>query len=237
MVSDLEDIVPGLLTDIERNFNKIVNESEKINLLNELLNTGNATYKEANEYAIEIGQALADTFSKFITTEILPDGRMYFNIGDRILTPTLTKNFDLVAEFTRLVQEDLNKQLGIGLKATVPKLEIDKIKGFINRLDDELNFEDVKWILEEPVINFTHQTVNEVLKHNAEFQHKSGLKPRIRRTLVGGACKWCVNLAGTYDYPDDVPDDVYRRHERCRCTTEYLTDTNVKKQDIWNKDW
>ena len=237
MVSDLEDIVPGLLTDIERNFNKIVNESEKINLLNELLTTGNATYKEANEYAIEIGQALADTFSKFITTEILPDGRMYFNIGDRILTPTLTKNFDLVAEFTRLVQEDLNKQLGIGLKATVPKLEIDKIKGFINRLDNELNFEDVKWVLQEPVVNFTHETVNEVLKHDAEFHNKTGLKPRIRRTLVGGACKWCVNLAGTYDYPDDVPDDVYRRHERCRCTTEYIAGTSVKPQNVWTKDW
>ena len=236
-MSDLEDIVPGLLTDIERNFNKIVNESEKINLLNELLNTGSATYKEANEYAIEIGQALADTFSKFITTDILPDGRMYFNIGDRILTPTLTKNFDLVAEFTRLVQEDLNKQMGIGLKATSPKLDIDKIKGFINRLDNELDFEEVKWILEEPVINFTHQTVNEVLKHNAEFQNKSGLKPRIRRTLVGGACKWCVNLAGTYDYPDDVPDDVYRRHERCRCTTEYIPGDGVKSQNVWNKDW
>lgn len=237
MVSDLEDIVPNLLIDIERDFNKVVSESEKINALNELLTTGSATYKEANEYAIEIGQALADTFSKFITTDTLPDGRMYFNIGDRILTPTLTKNFDLVAEFTRLVQEDLNKQLGIGLKATVPKLEIDKIKGFINRLDKELNFEEVKWILEEPVINFTHQTVNEVLKHNAEFQNKSGLRPRIRRTLVGGACKWCVNLAGTYDYPDDVPDDVYRRHERCRCTTEYIPGDGVKSQNVWNKDW
>ena len=236
-MSDLEDIVPGLLIDIERNFNKIVNESEKINALNELLTTGNATYKEANEYAIEIGQALADTFSKFITTDILPDGRMYFNIGDRILTPTLTKNFDLVAEFTRLVQEDLNKQLGIGLKATVPKLEIDKIRGFINRLDNELNFEEVKWVLEEPVINFTHQTVNEVLKHNAEFQNNSGLRPRIRRTLVGGACDWCVNLAGTYNYPDDVPDDVYRRHERCRCTTEYIPGDGVKSQNVWNKDW
>lgn len=231
----LTDIVPNLLSKIQVEFNNNIKENKKIKKLLELLENQQATYAEANEYAIEIGQALADTFSKFITTDILPDGRMYFNIGDRILTPTLSKNFDLVAEFTRLVQEDLNKQLGIGLKATVPKLEIDKIKGFINRLDNELNFDDVKWILQEPVINFTHQTVNEVLEANAKFQSNSGLKPTIRRTLVGGACDWCVKLAGTYTYPNNVPDDIYRRHERCRCTTEYIPTKGVKKQNIWTK--
>lgn len=231
----MNDIVPNLLNNIQTDFNKSIRSNEKIKALRELLDNNQATYVEANEFAIEIGQTLADTFSKHITKDILPDGRMFFNIGDRILTPTLNNNYDLVSDFTKLVQQEMNNQIGVGLKATVPKLNADKIKGLVDRLDSEINFDDIKWILEEPIINFSHQVVNEVLMENAEFQSKVGLTPKIKRTLVGGACKWCVSLAGTYDYPD-VPDDVYKRHERCRCTTEYIPD-GVKKQNLWNKSW
>ena len=231
----MNDIAPALLKSIEDDFHKSIRSNKKISSLNELLELGQATYEQANEYAIEIGKSLSGAFSKHITSDVLPDGRMYFNIGDRILTPTLNKNFDMVSEFTRLVQQELNEQIGVGIKSSIPKLNQDKIKGLVNRLDNELNFEDVKWILDEPVINFTHQVVNEVLKHNADFQASAGLKPVIKRTLVGGACDWCVNLAGTFEYPN-VPDDVYRRHERCRCTTEYIPDGS-RARNVWSKKW
>ena len=40
------------------------------------------------------------------------------------------------------------------------------------------------------------------------------------------------SLEGEYEYPD-VPKDVYRRHENCDCTVEYIS--AGKRQDVWTK--
>ncbi|MDD6201372.1 MAG: hypothetical protein PUB13_00270 [Lachnospiraceae bacterium] len=53
--------------------------------------------------------------------------------------------------------------------------------------------------------------------------------------LHGGCCEWCRALAGTYSYPD-VPKDVYRRHQRCRCIVEYYPG-NGKRQNVHSKKW
>lgn len=228
----MNDIVPELLDKIQKDFQDQVKKSNKLKALRKLIDDKQATYEQANEYAIEIGEILARSFKKHISSSVLPDGRMYYNIGERILNPTLTKNYELVTNITKEIQEELNRQLGIGLKVSVPKVDKGKIKGFVDRLSSEA-FDDVSWILQEPIINFTHNGVNDVLEANASFQANAGLKPKIKRTLVGGACKWCVSLAGTYSYPD-VPEDVYKRHERCRCTVEYIPD-GVKRQNVWTK--
>jgi len=229
----MNDIVPELLDKIQRDFQDEVKKSNKLKALRKLIDDKQATYEQANEYAIEIGEILARSFKKNISSSVLPDGRMYFNIGERILNPTLTKNYELVTNITKEIQEELNRQVGIGLKVSVPKVDKGKIKGFVDRLSSEL-FDDVSWILQEPIVNFTQNGVNDVLEANASFQANVGLKPKIKRTLVGGACDWCVALAGTYEYPD-VPEDVYKRHERCRCTVEYIPNRGVKRQNVWTK--
>jgi len=68
---------------------------------------------------------------------------------------------------------------------------------------------------------------------NAEFHYKSGMSPKIIRKETGKCCKWCKNLVGTYRYPD-VPKDVYRRHQNCRCTVEYIPKKGVR-QDVHTK--
>ncbi len=64
-----------------------------------------------------------------------------------------------------------------------------------------------------------------------------GLKPKIIRRTTFKCCEWCDNLAGTYTYPD-VPSDVYRRHENCRCTVIYdPADGSKTVQDMRSKKW
>ena len=75
--------------------------------------------------------------------------------------------------------------------------------------------------------------VDDAVKANAEFHYDAGLKPVITRRLGGDACAWCRNLAGSYEYHSE-PEDVYRRHERCRCTVEYKPDKK-KRQNVWTK--
>ena len=66
-----KDIVPDLLKAIQEEFEKDRIDSKNIKRLLKLLNDNNATYINANEYAIEIGELLSKVLNKHIRKEIL----------------------------------------------------------------------------------------------------------------------------------------------------------------------
>lgn len=232
----MDDIVPSLLETIQTQFDKQTYNSAKLKKTLRALKNKKATYLEVNDFAIEVGEILADVLGTNITAEILPDGKMYFNIADRILNPTMQKNFDLVSNFASDVQTELNHAAGIKLKAQSPALNQDRIDGLINRLSSESDFEAVKWILQEPIVNFTQSVVDDAIRENVDFHARSGLQPTITRTVRGKACDWCKNLAGTYIYHEE-PDNIYQRHDRCRCTVEYNPKDARGLQNSHTKKW
>ncbi|MDD4368551.1 MAG: hypothetical protein PHP39_06380 [Oscillospiraceae bacterium] len=180
--------------------------------------------------------ALAAAYKANISPEALPDGKMYYNIAQRILQPTLGNNHEMISAAAAQIQTDLNQTAGIGLAGLKPELSQDRIDGLINRLSSSDEYGKVAWLLDEPIVNFSQSVVDDTIKLNAEFQAKSGLQPRIIRKAEFKSCKWCSMLAGTYSYPD-VPKDVYRRHENCRCTVEFQPTKSGKGQDVWSKQW
>ncbi|MDO5014536.1 MAG: toxin glutamine deamidase domain-containing protein [Clostridia bacterium] len=133
------------------------------------------------------------------------------------------------------VQEILNKESKIRIRAVKPELNQDRINGIVNKISEYDDFKKGKWLLKEPVINFTQAVVDDTIKVNADFQYKAGLRPEIIRKEFGNCCDWCKDVVGVYNYPE-VPEDVYKRHRYCRCTVEYLPG-NGKKRDIWSKKW
>ena len=216
----MKDIAPELLEKIQEAFQKGFDNSQVVKRYKTLLAEGQATYVDANAYAVEVGNILAKAYKENISADALPDGRMYFNIAKRVIDPTMANNHHLVADYCEAVQTELNKSARIGIKAIRPELDQDKIDGIINRLSEEKTFEKISWILQEPVVNFTESIVDIAVSENAKFQHKAGLKPKIIRRETGNCCDWCKQVAGSHEYPD-VPEKVYRRHRYCRCTVEY----------------
>ena len=215
-----KDIVPKLLETIEKEFNEKTLGSSKIKKALQSLKYNKATYEDANEFAIEVGEILSDVLNKNINIKVLPDGKMYYNIADRILNPTMSKNYNLISDFTTDIQTELNHQAGLGIKGQKAKLNQSRIDGIVERLSGAENFDDIKWILGEPMVNFSQSVVDDMVKTNAEFQSKSGIKSKIIRKPDGKPCDWCKKLIGEYSYPD-VPEDVYKRHDNCRCTVTF----------------
>ena len=231
----MEDVTPEILEAIREEFQNAYDSSDSVARIIQKVSSGSATYKDANDYAIIVGDMLANAYKNNLTSDILPDGKMYYNIASRIIEPTMTNNYNIVSDLTAQIQQRLNEKSNIGINAITPKMNKDRIDGIINKVSNAENFDDVAWALDEPVKNFTQNIVDESIRQNSEFQGQAGLQPKIVRKLAGGCCEWCAALAGTYTYPD-VPKDVYRRHRFCRCTVEYDPGTG-KVQNVHTKGW
>lgn len=216
----MEDVAPQLLEQLQKRFSEKISLNPKIRALLKRIRNGDAGYADAGDYAWLIGQALADVFRENLSSEVLPDGRMYYNIAQRVLRPLLEEDHAIVSEAAALVQTALNQKANIGIKAQTVPVNKDRIDGIVNKVSESDTFDDVAWVLDEPVKNFSMNVVDETLWANVSFQGRAGLQPKVIRRAERKCCEWCSQLVGVYDYPD-VPDDVYRRHERCRCTVEY----------------
>ena len=229
------DIAPELLEKLLYEFKEKTKNHERLKELKEILNSKEATYKEANEFSILVGELLAEVFKENLSSEILPDGKMYFNIAERVLNGTMKENYNLVSNYSIEVQEALNSTAGMGLKAFEPRINQDRIDGIIGRVSSAEDFDDIKWILDEPVKNFSQSIVDDFIKKNVEFHNDMGLLPKIIRREAGGCCDWCRELVGEYEYPN-IPDDIYRRHRYCRCTVDYYPGDG-RRQNVHSKKW
>lgn len=234
-MNDEIDVLPKLLEEVKNEFELAYGESEIIRNSFAKLKAKKATYRTANDFAIEIGGILSKALGTSLSADKLPDGKMYYNIAQRLLTDVLGRNYELVSGYASDVQKNLNDKAKIGLKVQVPELNKDRIAGIVNRFSSEDNFEDVSWLLDEPIVNFTQSIVDDSIRENAEFHHKAGLQPEIVRTSYFHCCEWCQEVEGNYKYPR-VPKNVFRRHQHCRCIVDY-DPKNGKVQDIWNKIW
>ena len=228
-----KDIVPELLAEIEADFRDRVSRSEVLQQTFDQLRSGKATYETAGAQADELGKILAEVLRDHLSGDVLPDGRMYYNIANRILQPTLERNYQLVATYAKEMQQELNRQAGIGIRAQKAELNQDRIDGIVDKVSEAEQFDDVKWMIDEPVKNFSRSIVDDTAKVNAEFHHKAGLKARVIRKSSGHCCDWCNAVAGTYTYPD-VPKDVFRRHRHCDCVVEY-DPGDGKRKNVYTK--
>lgn len=234
----MEDVAPGLLKSIQQDFGQKIKASQEISRLYGLVNDNKATYAQAQSFAEETGNILSEVLKKHLTVEQLPDGKLYYNIANRVLTPTLKENHKLVSDISMQIQAKLNREAGIGIKAVRPEINEDRIHGIVDKVSELTEQEKINSFLGEPIVNFACSIVDDTVRANADFQYKAGLNPKIIRTDESGCCEWCSNLAGTYDYEDvrDKGNEVFQRHKYCRCLVEY-DPGGGKRQNAHSKKW
>ena len=234
----MQDITPDLLEAVERSFRSNLGKNKRIKTLQKALEDGKATYHEADQYAVEVGQELAKAFRKHISSDTLPDGKMYYNIASRVIPPPLRASFEEIADFAETMQRGMNERAKLGIKAVRPKYNAGREEGLIEYAVQADQYDSIRRSFEEDLINFGQAVVTDALRENAEFQYGAGLSPVIRRTTNGGCCDWCSKLAGTYPYEDvrDTGNDVYRRHRSCRCRIVFDPGEG-KVQNVHTKRW
>ena len=114
----MEDIAPSLLEQIKKDFKKAYSDDSTIQRL--LKNVDKSTsYSVANEFAIRVGELFAQSFKRNLSSKVLPNGKMYYNIAKTILEDTLNENHSIVTDFTKVVQLNINSKFKIGFKSSV----------------------------------------------------------------------------------------------------------------------
>lgn len=221
----MEDITPHLIEVVTEEFHKAYHRSSKIQSLLERIKNGTATYAQAQEYSLEVSRLIGAAYEEHISSAVLPDGRMYYNIAARLIPASLDENYQLVSDYAVEVQKQLNQRSNIGLRAQAAEKNQDRIDGLVDLASNAEQYDDVSGELLSAFENFSQNVVDETIRANVDFQGKAGLNPKIIRKAEHKCCEWCSRLAGEYDYTElgdlDDPREVYRRHERCRCTVEY----------------
>lgn len=232
----MTDLTVDLLEKINSSFTLSYQESKSIKRLLEAIEKKTVSYEEAKMYAETIGRMLVEALNKHITVDILPDEKMYFNIAEKILEPTMKNNYSLISEYAKDVQEILNLKADIDFKAVKPKFNEKKLKTLISRISNAEDFDHAKRFWNEPVITNAISIVDDTAKANAQLHLDLGLRPVIVRKAVSNCCKWCSNLDGTYLYSPKMNTDVFKRHSRCKCSVIYDPKNN-KVQDVHSRAW
>lgn len=168
----MEDITPGLLEKIQKQFYHDIEKSSIIKNFKKQAQRGKTSYSQANEVAQEIGKILAQSYSDNLSSDILPDGKMYYNIASRVLDPTLRGAYEMVADNAAIVQQIVNEAAGIGIKTIRAQIQQDNIDGIVNRISSEEYFDDVKWILDAPVRNLVQKAMDDTVQKMQIFMQK-----------------------------------------------------------------
>ena len=230
----MEDVSPALRDQMSAAFLRKREADPEIKAFRRKLEAKTATQADAAAYAERLGQLARDAIRETLTPEALPNETLYFNILQNTVDILFRNAHGLVNQAAAETQKAIDEAQGIGLNAVPGPYPERRARDLLYKAGAQAYQEAMK-TLGEPVVNLTQSFHDEFIRTNAETRFKAGMAPQIVRTAAGKCCGWCDALAGRYDYEDvrDTGNDVFRRHERCRCVVEFITDG--KRQDVWSK--
>ena len=234
----MADIGAELLEKIRAYFKKKCQGDEYIQSVLGKVAAGTAQMEEISLLSQSIGFRASQAISEYVNVAALPDGKMYYNIADTILSGVLKDNYEIINSAAAECQRALDRKMGINIepqRAPYPAERVQAVAGAASAPD--ISEEKMVRRMTSTVENITQSFSDDYVETNAKFRSEAGLECyiiRISHNTMGSCCKWCDSLEGKYLYPDDVPKDVYRRHDRCHCTVTYVN--NRRGQNVWRKD-
>lgn len=239
----MSDFGQALLASISKRFSESVSGDQRIRQIARRVRDG-TNYEDAQHYAERLGELLSKAMNA--ETGTLP--YMSEEVAREVLYPLLGEDHDLICEAVRAVQTNMNNEIGVGMTPSIPELDTGRIDDLAGKISSYENFDDARWLIDEPVINFSESVVDQAVRDNAKKQSEAGLTAKIVRKAEPSAiksrkigkksysyripCRWCKSLEGSWEYGEE-PDDVYRRHAFCRCTVTYKNGKD--RQDVWSK--
>lgn len=234
----MEDIGKVLYERVKANFDRRCKDHYLIKTISKRIANGKADMIDLSSYAGSLGAQLANAILDEVTQDLLPDGRLYYNIAKSIIEPMLRGNYDLINSVADELQASLDRKLSYRIKAQHAPFPQERVNTAIGAASQEgIDWETVRRRMSSTPENITHAMADDYMKVNAEFRSKAGIDTYIERRDDGKCCEWCSKLAGRYRYPEQVPRDVFRRHDNCGCLVSYVTPGGMRQNVHSKRDW
>jgi hypothetical protein len=230
----MADIGAELLEKIRAYFKKKCQGDAYIQSVLGKVAAGTAQMEEISLLSQSIGFRASQAISEYVNVAALPDGKMYYNIADTILSGVLKDNYEIINSAAAECQQALDRKIGINIepqRAPYPAERVQAVAGAASAPD--ISEEKMVRRMTSTTENITRSFYDDYVETNVKYRSEAGLECFIIRSDHGGCCKWCAALAGKYRYPEEVSKDVYRRHDNCTCTVTYIS--GRKAQDVWSK--
>ena len=209
--------MPLTFNDVKAEIASAVNADYRAGVLLGRLRTKGAGYKDAHAYAVRVGEVTGRVLKKY-----QPEDLSEWDLDD-LIPGTLGLNHSMVASACKEAQKNLNKKAKIGIRPQEPEFDGNRAFGLVENIKKR---GEVGPAFYDQMTNFSQNVVDQSIRDNADIQSGAGLNPKIVRTAEAHCCKYCDELAGTYDYDDvkDTGNPVWSRHDNCRCLIEYVAD-------------
>ena len=194
-----------------------VNSDYRATVLWTRLHEKGAGYKDAHAYAVRVGELTGRVLKKY-----QPEDLSEWDLSD-LIPGCLGLNHSMVSAACMEAQKNLNRKARVGMRPQEPEFDGNRAYGMVERLKDR---GEVGPEFYDQVTNFSQNVVDQSIRENADVQSSAGLHPKIVRTAEANCCKWCDDLAGTYDYDEvrETGNPIWSRHDNCRCLIEYVAD-------------
>lgn len=170
-------------------------------------------YEDVEKFAVRVGEGMSRAMEKTLKQA----GLSTFDqeTAEAFVMPLLTKAYEIIAGSCEVIQNTLNREANIRLKAVRPAFPADRSKNLVDKLASYDAAADALWVLDEPVVMWCLHLVDASVIVNAETLAAAGFMPSVRRISDSATCSYCNSQAGEYFPP--FAGDITRRHERCRC--------------------
>lgn len=225
-----QDLLEKILEDVKKRIenNKVIQELLK------KIEKGSLSYQDADRYAVEVGKELGNAFYKYVSDDILPEGKLLESIAEVIIPEPLRYCSDNVANYALEAQAIVNKNAGLGIKPIKPDYNYNKEAGLIKYITSGAAYSQREKSFIQDLSNNIQSVVTDTLKVNMEFQYRSGREPIVKRFATGKCCAWCAERVGVYKYSDvnGTGNKVWQRHRDCRCTI--IWEGNGRRDVVYN---
>lgn len=200
-------------------FKEWVTTNKSAQVLWNKVNKNKATYKDAKQYADKVGEE----WSRLLAT-YGEDAEQHLDD----ISKAMLKAYSESAYYSKTLQQNINKNANISLKAIEPRIDETRIKSLLKKIAEQ----NANWLLGSDVVkNISNAAVADTVEANARFQSDAGLKTTMIRHTGGKCCDWCEMIAqGEREFEfGEQPDDFFAIHKDCTCWIEYKTAKNVQK--------
>ncbi len=209
--------------DIKGLFLDTLAKDAKAQELLTMIDAGTGTYATASAYAARVGDCLASVLKEYAPGTSIAE----WDIED-LIPKSLGLDHSIVVNACQTVQDTMNADASLGIEFIEPQFDADRAYGMVTELRNNPEFVNIADTFYDQLANFSQNVVDDSIRSNASVMNRAGVESKVVRVAEFRACPWCRAVAGTYDY-DDVSEkgnDVWRRHENCRCTIDYITERN-----------